>query len=64
MGRNVKRLYSEFKPKHYILELTPKKLRQMQFAAEMWVSNSDWQGEYQLAAMGIDSEQFTFIDVL
>lgn len=31
--------------------ITLKKLKQMSFAAEMWVSNHGWQGEYQLAAI-------------
>jgi Holliday junction resolvase-like predicted endonuclease len=43
----------------YIL---PKKLQQMRFAAEMWVSNHGWKHEYQLAAISIDAEQITFID--
>ena len=44
--------------------ITPKKLQQMRFAAEMWVSNHDWVGEYQLAAIGIDGEDITFLDEL
>lgn len=31
--------------------ITPNKLRQMAFAAEMWVSDHDWPGDYQLAAI-------------
>ncbi len=31
--------------------ITPNKLRQMAFAAEMWVSDHDWSGDYQLAAI-------------
>lgn len=44
--------------------ITPKKLSQMRFAAELWVSQAEWDGEYQLAAIGIDGGQFTFIDDL
>lgn len=44
--------------------ITPKKLSQMRFAAEMWVSNHSWPGEYQLAAIGIDSGEITFLDEL
>lgn len=44
--------------------ITTKKLSQMRFAAEMWVNNNNWQGEYQLAAIGIDNDQITFIDEL
>jgi Holliday junction resolvase-like predicted endonuclease len=42
--------------------ITSKKLNQMTFAAEMWVSNNNWSGDYQLAAVGIDGEQITFVD--
>lgn len=45
----------------YIL---PKKLRQMQFAAEIWVSNHNWPGDYQLAVIGLDADEITFIDEL
>jgi Holliday junction resolvase-like predicted endonuclease len=44
--------------------VTPKKLRQMRFAAEMWVGNSGWAGEYQLAAVGMDGDAVTFVDEL
>ncbi len=44
--------------------VTPKKLSQMRFAAEMWVSNNGWPGEYQLAAIGIDGDASTFVDEL
>lgn len=44
--------------------ITTKKLQQMRFAAEMWVSNNNWTGEYQLAAVGIDNEDITFLDEL
>jgi uncharacterized protein (TIGR00252 family) len=43
--------------------ITTKKLSQMRFAAEMWVSNNGWQGEYQLAAISIDNEDIMFIDL-
>jgi Holliday junction resolvase-like predicted endonuclease len=42
--------------------VTPKKLRQMHFAAEMWVSSHDWNGEYQLAVISFDADEATFID--
>ena len=32
-------------------QITPKKLRQMGFAAEMWVSNNGWAGDYQLGVV-------------
>lgn len=43
--------------------ITPKKLQQMGFAAEMWVSNHDWQGDYQLAALAIDAAHIDFIQL-
>lgn len=42
--------------------ITPQKLRQMSFAADMWVSNHDWAGEYQLSALAIDGDHITFIE--
>ena len=30
--------------------ITPKKLEQMSFASEFWVSQNSWRGDYQLAA--------------
>ncbi len=44
--------------------ITPKKLGQMQFAAELWVSNHDWQGEYQLAALEVSGEDFAVTDFI
>ncbi len=44
--------------------ITPKKLQQMRFSAEMWVSNTGWDGQYQLAAIGIDGDEITFLDEL
>ena len=44
--------------------VTAKKLKQMEFAAEMWVSNHKWDGDYQLAAVGVDGEEISFVDEL
>jgi putative endonuclease len=44
--------------------ITPKKLQQMAFAAEMWVQNNKWNGDYRLAVVSIDGEQVTLIDEL
>ncbi len=43
--------------------ITPKKLKQMHFAAEFWLSDHQWQGDAQLCAVEVD-QQFTvnFID--
>ena len=42
--------------------ITPKKLRQMQFAAELWVSAHGWRGQYQLAVLAISAGDIAFID--
>ncbi len=42
--------------------ITPKKLNQMKFAAELWVVNNEWTDGYQLAAIGIDADNITFIE--
>lgn len=46
--------------------ITPKKLQQMQFAAELWVSNHHWSGEYCLAAAAVAGDDYmvtTFIEL-
>lgn len=42
--------------------VTPRKLEQMRFAAEIWVNYNDWQGDYQLAVASIDGNNITFFD--
>lgn len=44
--------------------VTPKKLRQMQFAAEMWVQTNNWNGDYRLAVVSIDNDEISLIDEL
>lgn len=44
--------------------VTPKKLQQMQFAAEMWVHEHDWSGEYRLAVVSVDGETIQLLDNL
>lgn len=39
--------------------ITPKKLTQMAFAAELWVAQQKWKGEYALAAIEISGADFT-----
>ena len=43
--------------------ITRKKLNQMKFAAEMWVSNHKWQGDYQLAAVSITAGHIEFVEI-
>ncbi len=38
--------------------VTPKKLHQMQFSAEIWVHNHGWLGEYQLGAIELTGDDF------
>ena len=45
--------------------ITATKLRQMQFAAEIWVQDTKWEGPYQLASVEVGGPEFTiehFID--
>ncbi len=45
--------------------ITATKLRQMQFAAEIWVQETKWRGPYQLAAIELSGPEFAvlgFID--
>ena len=44
--------------------VTPEKLRQMQYAAERWVSEHDFKGEYQLGVISVDADEATlFLDI-
>ncbi len=38
--------------------ITPTKLKQMKFAAEFWISNNDWSGDYRLSAIEVDGLDF------
>ena len=38
--------------------ITPKKLEQMSFAAELWVTSHDWQNDYCLAAAAVAGDNF------
>jgi uncharacterized protein (TIGR00252 family) len=44
--------------------ITPKKLQQMQFAAEFWVAKHGWSGEYQLCAIEVSGPQFSITNVI
>ena len=46
--------------------ITPKKLQQMSFAANLWVSAQNWQGQQTLAAISItnDTGKIEFTEVL
>lgn len=38
--------------------ITPKKLQQMHFAAEMWITNHHWYGQVSLAALEVAGKDF------
>jgi Holliday junction resolvase-like predicted endonuclease len=42
--------------------ITPRKLKQMRFAAEMWVQAHQWTGDYSLLVMSMDGDTITLID--
>ncbi len=44
---------------HGLDYITPKKLKQMQFAAELWVRNNSWQDQYQLAVIEVTGDDYT-----
>jgi Holliday junction resolvase-like predicted endonuclease len=44
--------------------ITPKKLNQMSFAAEMWVNNNNWLGEYCLGAIEVSGLDFSVGELL
>ncbi|HSW75300.1 MAG TPA: YraN family protein [Candidatus Saccharimonadales bacterium] len=44
--------------------ITPKKLRQMQFAAESWVHMHGWRGDYQLCAIEVSGPRFAVTTVV
>lgn len=38
--------------------ITPKKIRQMNFAAELWVHKYSWDGDYRLAAVEVGGPNY------
>ena len=49
---------------HGLDYITPKKLQQMRFAAELWVATYGWRGEYQLCAIEVSGPQFAITNVV
>ena len=43
--------------------VTPKKLQQMRFAAELWVAKYQWQGECSLCAIEVSGPNFRITNV-
>jgi uncharacterized protein (TIGR00252 family) len=44
--------------------ITQTKLRQMQFAAEIWVQETKWAGPYQLSAVELAGADFTVMNFI
>lgn len=44
--------------------ITAKKLKQMNFAAQIWVSEHEWTGDYCLSAAEVTGEDFTVTQFL
>src|SRR3989344_7469003 len=44
--------------------ITKKKLEQMKFAAEFWVSENNWRGDYTLAAVEVSGTEFVIVNFL
>jgi uncharacterized protein (TIGR00252 family) len=44
--------------------ITPKKLKQMQFAAELWVQQNNWSGDWRLAAAAVTGYDYDQIELL
>lgn len=44
--------------------ITPKKVKQMQFAAEMWVASHNWNNEYALAAIELAGSEYEITNFL
>ena len=42
--------------------VTPAKLAQMSYAAQRWVAENNYKGNYQLAVVSINGEEIQFID--
>lgn len=44
--------------------ITPKKLQQMQFAAELWVTEHRWKGAYELCAIEVSGPEYRITNVI
>lgn len=41
--------------------VTATKLRQMRFAAQLWIATKNWQGDYELAAIEVDQANLELV---
>lgn len=44
--------------------ITPKKLQQMNFAAEFWVTQNNWRGDYELRAIEVSGRDYLITNVI
>lgn len=44
--------------------ITPSKLKQMRFAAQMWVEETEWIGDFQLAAIELSGPNYSVIQFI
>ena len=44
--------------------ITPKKLRQLAFAAEMWVAENNWSGDYRLVGAEVSGLSFEHVKIV
>jgi Holliday junction resolvase-like predicted endonuclease len=44
--------------------ITPKKIKRMTFAAEVWVQVAEWRGDYVIAAVEVSGEQHAVSQML
>jgi len=44
--------------------ITLTKLKQMKFAAEFWISNNDWPGDFRLSAIEVSGSDFQITNFL
>lgn len=44
--------------------ITAKKLKQMSFAGEVWVSQNNWEGDWQLMAVAVSGDNFEQVELI
>lgn len=44
--------------------ITPRKLKQMEFAARLWAQEHDWDGDYHLSAIEVSGHEFEITNFL
>jgi uncharacterized protein (TIGR00252 family) len=44
--------------------ITAKKLKQMTYAAEIWVQENSWTGDWRLVAAAIDGEDYGLVNIV